>query len=640
MIILAEFLLSFLFCPQIILSEGVTAVWQLMYSGSYLIVRWLLSIVLGVLLSFLIFEIWNTQKLSDIKLKTVGNGQFGTAKWLSEKRFNELFKRVKVNKADTPGYVVKCDKNHFTVDTSDQNVIIYAPPGAMKTKGINIPGIYYNALVNKNTLGKGASMILVDVKGEEYETTAATLEKCGYETVVIDFRNPLLSDWYNIMNEINCYMDTVRDTDDERQRIIARSRAEECAQQLSKSICSATSAKTTSESSEFFKNTAEGLTTALILLVSEHGEPEERHIISVFMLVIELNGLVQDDTRKQSEMQKNRLKELLEIIPESVRIKMHSGASVSADVKTSMNIFSSTLSKLLGFINPEVEQMICRHTPGLEAKLLIDKPIALFIIIPDYKNNLDFFASLLIRQLLDNLMNEANNYPQGKLPRQIQIWWDEFGNSPYVPRFAKVITAARSRNIRLFLTLQSHSQLSENYPKAEAETIQENIQIMAFAAPGADAYKSAKGFSDLLGKYTTQSGSVTSGKKSNSKSQSVQLMGRELLTPNEILSLPRGTFIYRKTGEDPFMVKVKLWWECFSLEPLTTNRVPRELAKIPYLTEEKLRQKYGKSTRSEKSSLKQLYGSFNTERLNDAEPQIVPQKSNNKPKRKLGRKKN
>lgn len=641
-VILTELLLSFLFCPQTVINQGVNALWRLMYTGDNLLIRWVLAVILGVLFALLIFDLWNTKGLNDIKLKTAGNGQFGTAKWLSEKRFNELFETVKPNNADTPGFVIKCDRKHFTVDTSDQNAIIYAPPGSMKTKGINIPGIYYNALVNKNTGGNGASMILVDVKGEEYETTSAELEACGYENIVIDFRNPMLSDWYNIMNEINGFMDTVHNAENEYDRIVARSRAEECAQQLSKSICSATSSKTTSESSEFFKNTAEGLTTALILLVSEHGEPEERHIISVFMLVIELNGLIQGEESKKTDIQKNKLKELLEIIPESVRIKMHSGASVSADVKTSMNIFSSALSKLLGFVNPEVEQMICRHTLGLEPKLLIEKPIALFIIIPDYKNNLDFFASLLIRQFLDSLMNTANNYPQGRLPRQTQIWWDEFGNSPYVPRFAKVITAARSRNIRLFLTLQSHSQLSENYPRSEAETIQENIQIMAFAAPGADAYKSAKGFSDLLGKYTTQSGSVSTGKKSNSKSQSVQLMGRELLTPNEILSLPKGTFVFRKTGEDPFKISVKLWWDCFKLKPFINNRKPHEIVKIPYLSEEKLKQKYGNSVLAKNSGMKSLFGAFDAERVDDPEPIVTPSQQNTpaKPRKRLGKKRN
>ncbi len=640
-VVLTELLLSFLFCTQTIIDQGVRVLWRLTYTGDFLILRWILALILGVLFSSFIYDSWNSKGLNDIKLKTAGNGQFGTARWLSEKRFNELFKTVKASSADTPGFVIKCDKNRFTVDTSDQNAIIYAPPGSMKTKGINIPGIYYNALVNKNTGGNGASMILVDVKGEEYETTSAELEACGYETVVIDFRNPMLSDRYNIMNEINGFMDIVNNSENEYDRIVARSRAEECAQQLSKSICSAASSKSTSEASEYFKNTAEGLTTALILLVSEHGAPEERHIISVFMLIIELNGLIQNEGTKKSESQKNKLKELLEIIPESVRIKMHSGASFSADVKTSMNIFSSALSKLLGFVNPEIEQMICRHTQGLEPKLLVEKPVAFFIIIPDYKNNLDFFSSLLIRQFLDSLMNEANNYPQCRLPRQIQIWWDEFGNSPYVQRLAKVVTAARSRNIRLFLTLQSHSQLNENYPRSEAETIQENIQLIAFAAPGADAYKTAKGFSDLLGKYTTQSGSISTGKKSNSKSQSIQLMGRELLTPNEILSLPQGTFVFRKTGEDPFKISVRLWWECFSLKPFVNNRKPHNIVKIPYLSEEKLKEKYGSTVSAEKSEISSLKGVFDEERLDDTEPVTVSAQNAPpaKPKKRLGRKK-
>lgn len=332
-VVLTELLLSFLFCPRLVLSEGAAALRRLIYSGDHLILRWILALVLGALFSALLFDLWSTKGLNDIKLKTAGNGQYGTAKWMSGKRFDELFKTVRPTLADTPGFVINCDKKHFTADVSDRNAIIYAPPGSMKTKGINIPGIYYNALVNKNTGGKGASMILVDVKGEEYETTSAELEACGYQNILIDFRNPFISDCYNIMNGINGFMDTVKSSENEYERIAARSRAEEAAQQLSKSICTSVSSKISSEASEYFRNTAEGLITALILLVSEHGEPEERHIISVFMLVIELNGLIQSEDTKKTGIQKSRLKELLEIIPESVRIKMQAAPPSAPTLK-------------------------------------------------------------------------------------------------------------------------------------------------------------------------------------------------------------------------------------------------------------------------------------------------------------------
>ena len=113
MIVLTELLLSFLFCPQIIINQGINALWRLMYTGDNLLIRWVLAVILGVLFALLIFDLWNTKGLNDIKLKTAGNGQFGTAKWLSEKRFNELFETVKPNNADTPGFVIKCDRKHL-----------------------------------------------------------------------------------------------------------------------------------------------------------------------------------------------------------------------------------------------------------------------------------------------------------------------------------------------------------------------------------------------------------------------------------------------------------------------------------------------------------------------------------------------
>ena len=62
--------------------------------------------------------------------------------------------------------------------------------------------------------------------------------------------------------------------------------------------------------------------------------------------------------------------------------------------------------------------------------------------------------------------------------------------------------------------------------------------------------------SKSLGNKTVMSGSVSRGK--NDPSQSLQMIQRPLMTPDELKSLPKGNFIVSKTGTHPMKTKLKL----------------------------------------------------------------------------------
>lgn len=55
------------------------------------------------------------------------------------------------------------------------------------------------------------------------------------------------------------------------------------------------------------------------------------------------------------------------------------------------------------------------------------------------------------------------------------------------------------------------------------------------------------------------SGSVSRSK--NDPSQSLQMIERQLMTPDEMKSLPKGTFVVMKTGFYPMKVKLKLFFK-------------------------------------------------------------------------------
>lgn len=58
---------------------------------------------------------------------------------------------------------------------------------------------------------------------------------------------------------------------------------------------------------------------------------------------------------------------------------------------------------------------------------------------------------------------------------------------------------------------------------------------------------------------TVMSGSVSRGK--NDPSQSLQMIERPLMTPDELKSMPKGQFVVMKTGAYPMKVRLKLYFK-------------------------------------------------------------------------------
>ena len=106
--------------------------------------------------------------------------------------------------------------------------------------------------------------------------------------------------------------------------------------------------------------------------------------------------------------------------------------------------------------------------------------------------------------------------------------------------------------------IQSFAQLEKNYGKEGAEIIIDNTQLTIFGgfAPNSE---SAQILSKAMGSRTVLSGSVSRGK--NDPSQSLQMIERALMTPDELKSMPKGQFIVMKTGFYPMKVRLKLFFE-------------------------------------------------------------------------------
>lgn len=164
-------------------------------------------------------------------------------------------------------------------------------------------------------------------------------------------------------------------------------------------------------------------------------------------------------------------------------------------------------------------------------------------------------VSLMIQQLYREILAVADEHG-GKLPNRVVFYADELGTLPAIDSLELIFSASRSRRLTMVPIIQSFGQLEKNYGKEGSEIIADNCQDTIFGGFAPNS-QTAEALSKALGSRTVLSGSVNRGK--NDPSQSLQMMERPLMTPDELKSIPKGHFIVMKTGVHPMRTRLRLF---------------------------------------------------------------------------------
>ena len=220
-----------------------------------------------------------------------------------------------------------------------------------------------------------------------------------------------------------------------------------------------------------------------------------------------------------------------------------------------MSIISTALSRLNSFIDSELEQILCFGT-ALDAEKFCNEKSAIFIVLPEEDISKYFMVSLIIQQLYREILVIADENG-GKLKNRVMFFCDEFGSFPKIEGAEAMFSASRSRRISIVAIIQSFAQLDKNYGREGQEIITDNTQLTIFGGFAPNS-QSAEVLSKALGEQTVLSGTVSHGRD---KSQSLQMIGRPLMTPDELKSMPKGQFIVMKTGTHPMISPLKLYFK-------------------------------------------------------------------------------
>ena len=410
--------------------------------------------------------------------------------------------------------------------------------------------------------GRSAGQILFDQE---------SLPGYGYNVSVIDLRNPTRSDGNNLLTLVNRYMDIARK---EPRNLAARAKAEKYAKILSKTIVNPDGDDSNRGQNAFFYDAAEGLLTSVILMLAEFLPPDEdhpqerRHIVSVFKLV-------QDLLEPSGIKGKSHFQLLMGKLPPDHKARWFAGAALNSAEQAMASVMSTVLSRLNAFLDSELEQILCFDS-AIDAEKFASEKSAIFLILPEEDTTKNFMAGLMIQNLSRELFAVADENG-GKLKNRVVLFCDEFGTMPpfdILPLFS----AGRSRRLTLVPIIQSLAQLEKNYGKEGCEIIQDNCQDTIFGGFAPNS-QTAEVLSKALGSRTVLSGSVSRGK--NDPSQSLQMMERALLTPDELKSIPKGSFIVMKTGTHPMRTRLQLFlnWGITFGEPYTVpERANRAVA--------------------------------------------------------------
>lgn len=361
----------------------------------------------------------------------------------------------------------------------------------------------------------GESLIISDPKAELYHYSAPFLRRMGYEVVALDFKNPEKSHHYNLLQPI---IDAAKAGNMER------------AEMLAWDMTNILVGKETGNSEKIWHNGEMSVIAATILCVVADNikRYDYQNLTNVYWFMAEMCKTIGG---------KMPLLEYVKKLPQSHPARALLSISDVAPTRTRGSFYTSALTTLRLFTSKSINAITNKSDFSLTDVGI--KKQALFLILPDEKTTFYPIASLVVSQQYELLANMADKRG-GRLERRVNYILEEFGNFTPITDMTNKLTVAAGRGIRFNLYLQSFEQLKEKYDEHVSNTIKSNCQTWIYLQ--ADDKETLQEISEKLGSYTTSSYQLSASHakySTPSSSQSVSLIERKLLTPDEVRRVSR-----------------------------------------------------------------------------------------------------
>ena len=288
------------------------------------------------------------------------------------------------------------------------------------------------------------------------------------------------------------------------------------------------------------------LYTALISYICTQGPKKERNFTT---LVSMINSM---ETREEDEDYKNHVDDMFDALeqkdPQHFAVRQYRKFKLAAG-KTAKSILISCAARLAPFDIQEIRDITAYDE--LELDTIGDTKTAVFFIISDTDDSLNFLVSMAYTQMFNLLCEKADDKYSGRLPVHVRCLIDEMANIGQIPKLEKLMATIRSREISACLILQTQSQLKAIY-KDNADTIIGNADSVLFL--GGKEKTTLKDLTESLGKETIDiSNTGESRGREKSFSLNNQKMGKELMSMDELSVMDGSKCILQLRGVRPFL---------------------------------------------------------------------------------------
>ena len=341
-------------------------------------------------------------------------------------------------------------KNLVYVDNGEAHSLVIGATGSGKTQMV------INPLVNILSK-KGESMVITDPKGEIYEKNGEMLKDLGYDVIVVNFRDPQNgSCWNPYTLPYKYYKEGNQDKANELLNDMA--------------INIATDEKA---DDPFWTNSAADYLTGLSLGMFEDA-PEDEISISTVNLMITVG--------EEKVGASTYIKEYFKFKDPASPAAINALGTVNAPQDTKNSVLSVLKQKIKVFaVTQNLAEMLSRSDFDMET--IGERKTAVFMIIQDEKTTYHALATIFVKQCYESLIAVAQRHG-GKLPIRTNFLLDEFANMPKFKDITTMITAARSRQIRMTMIIQNFAQLKQVYGNEDAETIRGNCGNILYLLTG------------------------------------------------------------------------------------------------------------------------------------------------------------
>ena len=444
------------------------------------------------------------------------DAEYGSARWGNEK--------------DIKPFVDPKFENNMLLTATERLTMNTRPKNPANARNLNFCGIGSSGSgktrfwLTPQLLQAHSSYVVVDPKGSVLGQVGTFLQNRGYKIKVFNSIDFSKSMHYNPLSYIRNEADILKFVN----ALISNTKGEG------------------KEGDPFWQKSETLLYCALIAYIIFEGPEEDRNMNTLVDMISGMEAKEDDDEFMNAV--DYMFKGLEKRKPDCFAVKQYKKYKLASG-KTAKSILISCGARLAPFDIPQLREIMSYDE--LELDRMGDRRTATFFCISDTDSTYNFLVALAFSQMFNLLCERADNVHGGRLPHHVRVLWDEAANTGQVPGLEKLVAVIRSREISLCLLYQQLAQCKAIYDK-NAETILGNMDSVLFLG-GREASTIKEISENWLGKATISM--QTEGRSrgnSESYSQNTQRLGRELMTPSELATMPGDRCVLQLRGLPPF----------------------------------------------------------------------------------------